>query len=184
MKVKYIIAFVLFLNCVAFADTSESRFSNLFCQGDCEKQLMTPYDPSGPLSSVEQYLIEQYTQTYSILNDWMFANAISKIPKSTLTVYRGAHTGEYKINSVGQVVQANGIKSVSADRSVARRFIKNQLQIIKTKSAHNISSYSTLDEKEYLLLPGTHLRVDKISTETMDLFGSVRNIEVIELTEL
>lgn len=182
----YVIIF--FISANALAGISEHEFENEYCGGNCEEQLMVAHMPSDLLSTVEHFLVQKYTEGNIILDREMFIQAIAKIPTSTLVVYRGTSKERYKIQKSGQIIQFSGITSVSAERVIAENFIKDQLLVIKAKSAHSILRYSVVGENELILLPGTRLHVDRIYTEKIDLSyegeNPMTNVQVVELTEL
>lgn len=187
--IKSILLLIIFLfSFQSFASGDQNSFGDKYCEGNCAEFLFSPFDPTGPLSIDEHFLIQRYTERNTILNQLMFLRAIAKIPVTELVVYRGGSRQHTKIKTIGQIISLNRITSTSADRSIAEKFVTDQILIINSKSSHNISRYSVLDERELILLPGTQLRVDKIYTDKLD--RSYKNdikfidIMVVELTEI
>ncbi|WP_413575806.1 ADP-ribosyltransferase domain-containing protein [Bdellovibrio sp. HCB290] len=185
---KTLILVFSFLSAVQAFAISDQEFADKYCVGNCENKLMVQYDPTGPISAAEHFLIQKYTETYAFLDAEMFIRAVEKIPVAEGTFYRGLDSKRSRIRSVGQIVELRGITSVSGERSTAENFIKDQLFIIHGKSAHSISRYSVMGEQESILLPGVQLRVDKIYEEQIDLGyqneSNIVNVQVVELTEI
>lgn len=182
---KFILyALILLSTSLSFAGITEQEFEQKHCNGNCKEQLFIDHDPQGPLSPVEQYSIQYYTETNRILDADIFIQATSKLPASTLIVYRGTKKAKTQIKNIGQVIELTRISSTSASRNVAENFVQDQLLIIKAKSARSIAAYSVANEEEFILLPGTRLRVNKIYKTKVDFIERIAEIEAVELTEL
>lgn len=173
---------------LAFADSYEDAFSIEHCGGDCSQKMSLEYKQNDPLSMVEQYVVELYTQDNHIEDLRILLSAVNKLPSKVLKTFRGGSSSSYGITEVGQVVQLNKITSVSSSQQVAENFIKDQLIVMNVKSGRDISRYSVVGEQELLLLPGTKLHVDKISTIKIDMSvedqPDLRDIRLVELTEV
>lgn len=180
------VIFSVIISSQARADSTD--FAKKYCSGNCANQLLFDHDPADILTLDEHFLIQYYTESYNILDIKMFIEAVTKLPSSKTTVYRGTEKTTSGANHVGQVIQLQKIASTSADRYIAENFIRNQLLVIKTKSARSIVDYSAVGEQELILLPGTKLRVDKITKERIDLSSNTEqkivDIEVVYMTEL
>lgn len=189
MKKYQLVLFLMFcLITKSQAAMNACEIEKLFCEGDCEQKLVVEHQENDVLNHVEHFVIQTYTESYRIIDQDYFQNAVTKIPKSVGVFYRGTQKKSTKINRLGQVVNLSRITSISGDRYTAEGFVKDQLLIIKANSAHRISKYSVLGEDELILLPGTTLKVDEIRIEKIDLSSegesNIIDVEVVELSEI
>lgn len=121
------------------------------------------------LTLAENILIQDYTRTYGSLREWdMLTAAFARLPKLSRKVFRGTPAlvgpnGQPFVARVGAIHVLPRFVSTSLARDVAERFARGYILEIKAKSARDIRRFATLDEQEHILLPGTRLRIDKIS---------------------
>lgn len=168
---KFFLLFVLIFSSLVRAD-------DFFC-----RKAMEAYDECN--FNCSKILISSYTSTlYSHLNQTLRNNiddqpvcleaadklykAIKKISRSKLTVYRGTVvTKEMKLLKADDCYFDKGFMSTSGSMEIAKKFgLKQGMMIIEAKSARDISKYSNIPrEQEFILLPGTPLKLVQTSTE-------------------
>lgn len=193
--ISLLIAAISFVGTIGNAATAEYErdFLEKRCGGRkaCENELAVPVSEPDILTFAEQFVIQKYTESNRIEDETIMLDAASKIPVSELTAYRGGSQSWAGIKSKGDVITISRITSISADQTVAENFVKDQLLIFHTRSAHSIAKYSVTGEQELLLLPGVRFQVSDISYEKIDLSygegeeasGGPKLIRVVELTE-
>lgn len=167
---------------------AETPFAKQHCNGDCNKRLLVDFDPNQPLTVDEHFLIQEYTQSYNVLDQDMFLEAIRKLPASQTIVYRGTETSKSGIKCVGQILTLDRFVSTSTNRFIAENFVRNQILVINSKSARSIIDYSGSGEEEHIILPGAKLRVDKITHEKLEIVNQIEekviDVQVVYMTEL
>jgi hypothetical protein len=162
------------------------------CGNRCESQTFSDRKPDEPITLAQQLVIEAYTSSYAIINLRIFLAGLEKLPTTKEILYRGMNSRHISATRVGQTFSFDRITSASLNREVAEGFLGDTLVILKSKSARDISSYSTANESEFIIPPGTKFRVDKISTAKVTIWdGPASNpqekqvdISVYEVSEI
>ena len=112
----------------------------------------------------------------------LFFSALGKIKPYTKNLYRGVALDLRSQYQVSKTVTWWGVSSCTSDLNVANGFLgskgKRMLFVVKPKTAVSIQQYSAFQgEAEYLLAPGTQLKVVDVATKDDGLI-------TVELEEL
>lgn len=186
-RVYLLSATILIVASLSLATSHEAEYLKKRCGESCIDQ-MDYYKPTAPLSLAEQFVVQAYTRSNKVEDEAIFLSALNKIPDTKIRGFRGGRSDWLNIREVGQVVKVKYFTSISGDKEVAINFLKDQLLIVKAITAKDISEYSVSNEKEYILRPGTALRVDKIANTKVNFYtdgkNDIREVRLVELTEL
>jgi hypothetical protein len=115
--------------------------------------------------------------------------ALKKLPSISAVVYRGAKFAHLKVSHPGDITTLLGYTSTSTIREKAEDFVKDCLMKINIRSGKDVSGFSNKPDEAELLLPrGIRLRVDKIETKEIEIFGEegpeMRTVKIVELTQI
>ena len=103
----------------------------------------------------------------------LFITALEKLPSRKQTIWRGVSGDVGSIFDDGDMQIWWNVTSCSSDLSVVKKYLveNSTLFIIEASHGKDISSYSTFpEEKEILLMPGTHVRAKCHSFNLEDHF--------------
>lgn len=112
----------------------------------------------------------------------LFLAAVARLKPQSVSLWRGVAGDLRKEYPTGRVVTWWGVSSCSSNQAVARSFLGGKgrrmlFEVIQTRAV-SIKPFSAFQaEDEYVLAPGTRLRVDGVTTSN-DGLSHVRLVEV------